>query len=150
MVDAGAIGEAFRLANEFACADGGEPPYRLSLLSDSGGSVTSSSTISLSTQKLDTYALADFHALFVACDEVDATIEIGGAVHTWVSQQVGALSRRAQYSNREPDKDNHAPTAFVSDKPAALYPTSVCVGTISSMFNRMEIGHGGDGRKTIA
>jgi hypothetical protein len=39
---------------------------------------------------------------------------------------------------------------IVSDKPAALYPTSVCVGTISSMFNRMEIGHGGDGRKTIA
>jgi hypothetical protein len=31
-----------------------------------------------------------------------------------------------------------------------LYPASVCVGTISSMFNRMEIGHGGDGRKTIA
>ena len=38
----------------------------------------------------------------------------------------------------------------VSGKPAALYPASVCVGTISSMFNRMEIGHGGDGRKTIA
>ncbi|WP_155524409.1 hypothetical protein [Burkholderia sp. PAMC 28687] len=40
--------------------------------------------------------------------------------------------------------------AAVSGKPAALYPASVCVGTISSMFNRMEIGHGGDGRKTIA
>ncbi len=34
-------------------------------------------------------------------------------MHAWVSQQVGALSRRAQYSNREPDKDNHAPAAFV-------------------------------------
>lgn len=37
----------------------------------------------------------------------------------------------------------------VSGKPAALYPGSVGVGTISSMFNTMEIGHGWDGRKTI-
>jgi hypothetical protein len=38
----------------------------------------------------------------------------------------------------------------VSGKPAALYPSSVCVGTISSMFNKMETGHAGDGRKAIA
>lgn len=38
---------------------------------------------------------------------------------------------------------------FVSGKPAALYPSSVRVGTISSMFNTMEIGHGWDGSKTI-
>lgn len=38
----------------------------------------------------------------------------------------------------------------VSGKPAALYPSSVCVGTITSMFNKMETGHAGDGRKTIA
>ena len=38
----------------------------------------------------------------------------------------------------------------VSGKPAALYPTGIRIGTISSMFNTMEIGHGWDGRKTIA
>jgi hypothetical protein len=50
----------------------------------------------------------------------------------------------------EPHDDYVPRLLFVSGKPAALYPASVCVGTISSMFNRMEIGHGGDGRKTIA
>lgn len=37
----------------------------------------------------------------------------------------------------------------VSGKPAALYPGNVRVGTISPMFNTMEIGHEWDGRKTI-
>ena len=38
---------------------------------------------------------------------------------------------------------------MVSGKPTALYPGSIHVGTISSMFNTMEIGHEWDGRKTI-
>ena len=37
----------------------------------------------------------------------------------------------------------------VSGKPAALYRGRVRVGTISTMFNTMEIGHGWSGRKTI-
>ncbi|MEO7128499.1 MAG: hypothetical protein ABI040_06475 [Rhodoferax sp.] len=38
----------------------------------------------------------------------------------------------------------------VSGKSTALYPSSVRVGTISSVFNTREMGHGWDGSKTIA
>lgn len=59
MLTTGAVGDAFRLANEFEKAGGDEPPYRLSVLSDEGGLVTSSSSILIWTQSLERYNLAE-------------------------------------------------------------------------------------------
>ncbi|MEA3116685.1 MAG: hypothetical protein QOG58_6484, partial [Caballeronia sp.] len=53
VANAGVIGEAFRIANEIEQADGAPAPYRFSVLSNRGGSVTSSSSISIWTQKLE-------------------------------------------------------------------------------------------------
>uniref|UniRef100_S0DFA2 Putative transcriptional regulator n=1 Tax=termite gut metagenome TaxID=433724 RepID=S0DFA2_9ZZZZ len=87
MVTTGAIGDAFRLANEFEKAEGEEPPYRLSVLSDSGGLVTSSSTISIWTQMLERYSLADFHAFFVACRDATEAMESSDRFLSWISRQ---------------------------------------------------------------
>ncbi|CAB3776326.1 HTH-type transcriptional activator RhaS [Paraburkholderia ultramafica] len=84
---AGAIGDAFRLANEFEKAGGDEPPYRLSVLSDEGGLVTSSSSISIWTQSLERYSLADFHAFFVACRDATETVESNDRFLSWISRQ---------------------------------------------------------------
>ena len=65
-----------------------------------------------------------------------------------VTEEVGLLDQIVEQSKVAKSSVEHA-RAKVSGKPAALYPGSVGVGTISSMFNTMEIGHGWDGRKTI-
>lgn len=87
MVTTGAIGDAFRLANEFRKADGEEPPYRFSVLSDGGGLVTSSSSISIWTQTLEKYSLADFHAFFVACRDAAEALESNDRFLSWISRQ---------------------------------------------------------------
>jgi transcriptional regulator GlxA family with amidase domain len=87
MVTTGAIGDAFRLANEFEKAEGEEPPYRFSVLSDGGGLVTSSSSISIWTQTLERYSLADFHAFFVACRDAAEAMESNDRFLSWISRQ---------------------------------------------------------------
>ncbi|MGF6573303.1 transcriptional regulator GlxA family with amidase domain [Paraburkholderia sp. GAS333] len=87
MVTTGAIGDAFRLANEFEKAEGEEPPYRFSVLSDGGGLVTSSSSISIWTQTLERYNLADFHAFFVACRDAAEAMESNDRFLSWISRQ---------------------------------------------------------------
>jgi transcriptional regulator GlxA family with amidase domain len=87
MVTTGAIGDAFRLANELEKAEGEEPPYRFSVLSDGGGLVTSSSSISIWTQTLQRYSLADFHAFFVACRDAVEAIESSDRFLSWISRQ---------------------------------------------------------------
>jgi transcriptional regulator GlxA family with amidase domain len=87
MATAGAIGDAFRLANEFENAEGEPPPYRLSVLSDAGGLVSSSSGISIWTQMLERYTLADFHAFFVACHDAAEPIESNDRFLSWISRQ---------------------------------------------------------------
>jgi transcriptional regulator GlxA family with amidase domain len=96
MATTGAIGDAFRLANEFEKADGGEPPYRLSVLSDEGGLVTSSSSISIWTQSLQRYSLADFHAFFVACRDATEIAEANDHFLSWISHQGSIASFRVQ------------------------------------------------------
>ncbi|MFM0340771.1 helix-turn-helix domain-containing protein [Paraburkholderia fungorum] len=87
MLTAGAIGDAFRLANEFKRAGGDEPPYRLSVLSDEGGLVTSSSNILIWTHSLERYSLADFHAFFVVCRDATETMEPNDRFLSWISRQ---------------------------------------------------------------
>lgn len=87
MVTTGAIGDAFRLANEFEKAEGEDPPYRFSVLSDGGGLVTSSSSISIWTQTLERYSLADFHAFFVACRDAVEAMESNDRFLSWISRQ---------------------------------------------------------------
>src|SRR5579871_4861460 len=80
-----AIGDAFRLANEFATSNGEETPYRFSVISDGGGLVTSSSSISIWTQCLERHCLADFHAFFVACRDVSEVAESNNRFISWIS-----------------------------------------------------------------
>jgi transcriptional regulator GlxA family with amidase domain len=83
----GAIGDAFRLANQFGMTGGEQPPYRLSVLSDEGGLVTSSSSISIWTQRLERYSVAEFHAFFVACRDATVSAESNDRLLSWITRQ---------------------------------------------------------------
>ncbi|OTP68349.1 MULTISPECIES: helix-turn-helix domain-containing protein [Burkholderiaceae] len=129
VTNAGAIGEAFRLANEFEQASGGEPPYRLSVLSESGGFITSSSSISIWTQKLETYALMDFHAFFVACRDTDAAGGPDDRLLSWMSHPTRDASLRSQPgANSVFDPKNLArspvPIFWFKDAPVADWSTT--------------------------
>ena len=87
MATVGAIGDAFRLANEVEKAAGEQAPYRLSVLSHTGGLIMSSSGISIWTQKLDQHNLSDFHAFFVACRDAPAAMESNDRLFTWLTRQ---------------------------------------------------------------
>jgi transcriptional regulator GlxA family with amidase domain len=80
---AGVISEVFQLANGLLRFASGQPAYRISLLSKLGGPVTSASSIDVLTQRLDAFAVADFHALFVASDNVLVTS--GFDVQRWLA-----------------------------------------------------------------
>lgn len=96
MTTVGAIGDAFRLANEFVKSEAKEPPYRFCVLSDEGGVVNSSSDISLWTQSLTRYSLSDFHAFFVACRDSAETAEANDRFLAWISLQGSIASFRIQ------------------------------------------------------
>ncbi|WP_345816548.1 helix-turn-helix domain-containing protein [Paraburkholderia sp. PREW-6R] len=87
MATVGAIGDAFRLANEFEKTAGEQPPYRLTVLSHAGGLITSSSSICIWTQKLEQHNLSDFHAFFVACDDAPAAMESNDRLFAWLTRQ---------------------------------------------------------------
>ncbi|MBP0589688.1 helix-turn-helix domain-containing protein [Paraburkholderia sp. LEh10] len=91
MAAAGAIGDAFCLANRLEQELGVEPPYRFSVLSESGGFVNGGSCFSIWTQKLDRYQLTDFHAFFVACSGSAAT-ESSEELVSWLSRQNSTAS----------------------------------------------------------
>jgi transcriptional regulator GlxA family with amidase domain len=124
VANAGAIGEAFRLANEIETAGGSEPPYRLSVLSDCGGFITSSSTISIWTQKLETYALIDFHAFFVACRDAEAAAAPDDHLLSWLSRSSRDTTlRNAPAANSAFDPDTltrpPVPIFWFKDVPVA-------------------------------
>jgi transcriptional regulator GlxA family with amidase domain len=93
---AGAIGDTFHLANEFERAGGEEPPYRFSVLSDEGGLVRCSSSISIWTQSLERYSVADFHAVFVACRDAMKTARANDRLLSWIGGQGSIDSFRIQ------------------------------------------------------
>jgi transcriptional regulator GlxA family with amidase domain len=94
MATAGAIGEAFRLANKFEKARGEDPPYQLSVLSDEGGLVRSSSGISIGTQRLDRYSVSDFHAFFMARSVRTAAAEPDDRFLSWITGEGTIVSSR--------------------------------------------------------
>jgi transcriptional regulator GlxA family with amidase domain len=91
MAAAGAIGDAFCLANRLEEQVGDEPPYRFSVLSESGGFVTGGSSFPIWTQKLDRYQLVDFHAFFVACSG-DPMTQSSEHLVSWLSRQGSGAS----------------------------------------------------------
>ncbi|MFM0497815.1 AraC family transcriptional regulator [Paraburkholderia caledonica] len=91
---AGAIGDAFRLANAAELARGEQAPYHLTVLSDQGGLVTSSCGISIGTEQLNHYSISDFHAFFVACRDTAVTTEPTDRLHSWITRQGAIASLR--------------------------------------------------------
>jgi transcriptional regulator GlxA family with amidase domain len=87
MATAGAIGDAFRLANDLSDGATDDSPYCLSVLSESGGLVTSSSGISIWTQSIERNKLGDFHALFVACQDAATVLESNDRLLSWIARQ---------------------------------------------------------------
>jgi transcriptional regulator GlxA family with amidase domain len=83
--NASAISEAFRLANQFETSTGGQPAYRLSLLSSTGGNIATSSAISIWTNHLDGYSPRDFDTIFIACDESEATARRDLHLLSWLA-----------------------------------------------------------------
>jgi transcriptional regulator GlxA family with amidase domain len=81
----GVISEVFQLANALMRFSNGQPPYRVSLLSKLGGPVTSSSSIAVMTQRLDAYSVGDFHALYVASNDVRVTSGFDVQLARWLS-----------------------------------------------------------------
>ncbi|TCG10090.1 AraC family transcriptional regulator [Paraburkholderia steynii] len=86
MAAAGAVGDAFCLANKLEAEVGTEPPYRFSVLSETGGFVTGGASFPIWTQKLERFQLADFHAFFVACS-ADPMTESSEQLVSWLSRQ---------------------------------------------------------------
>jgi transcriptional regulator GlxA family with amidase domain len=110
----GIIGEAFQLANALVRFASAQPTYQVSLLSELGGYVTSSSSISVWTQRLDAHLLRDFHALFVASTDVRATHGSDSMLSRWLSG--------ADFTNRQINrfaKDSSYDTSPVS----SLHPS---------------------------
>jgi transcriptional regulator GlxA family with amidase domain len=81
----GVISEVFQLANALMRFSSNQPPYRVSLLSKLGGPVTSSSSIAVMTQRLDSYSVGDFHALYVASNDVRVTSGFDVQLARWLS-----------------------------------------------------------------
>jgi AraC-like DNA-binding protein len=81
----GIINEVFQLTNGLLRFAIGQPVYRVSLLSKLGGPVTSSSAITVLTQRLDAYSLRDFRALFIASNEVRVTTGFDVELSHWLS-----------------------------------------------------------------
>nr|WP_245254148.1 helix-turn-helix domain-containing protein [Paraburkholderia sp. LEh10] len=136
MAAAGAIGDAFRLANELEKANGERVPYRFSVLSESGGFVTGGPCFSIWTQKFEQYRLADFNALYVARSS-DAAAPASEALVSWLSRQGSSVP-----SSIEPKSDPAcAPTqspvpVFVLDDgvcekpPSSATPTDMALAQI--------------------
>jgi transcriptional regulator GlxA family with amidase domain len=83
LITTGMISEVFQLANRLLRFESGQPAYRISILSKFGGAVKSASSIDVLTQRLDTFSVADFHALFVASNDVRLTS--GFDVERWLA-----------------------------------------------------------------
>jgi transcriptional regulator GlxA family with amidase domain len=81
----GVISEVFQLANAILRFAHGQPAYRVSLVSRLGGPVTSASSIAVMTQRLDAYCLGDFHALYVASNDVRVTSGFDVQLARWLS-----------------------------------------------------------------
>ncbi len=96
----GVISEVFQLANALMRFSSGQPPYRVSLLSKLGGPVTSSSSIAVMTQRLDAYSMGDFHALYVASNDVRVTSGFDVQLARWLSGSNSTIHAAHAAANR--------------------------------------------------
>ncbi|ALP64841.1 AraC family transcriptional regulator [Paraburkholderia caribensis] len=133
MAAAGAIGDAFCLANKLGLEVGEEPPYRFSVLSETGGFVTGGSSFPIWTQKLERFRLADFHAFFVACSG-DPMNESSEQLVSWLSRQgSSAPPCMRQKSDLSSGAVQPAVPVFVLDdglsemRPAGATPTEMAL-----------------------
>ncbi|MBN3761938.1 helix-turn-helix domain-containing protein [Burkholderia sp. Ac-20365] len=133
MAAAGAIGDAFCLANRLEEEVGVDAPYRFSVLSEAGGFVTGGASFSIWTQKLDRYQLVDFHAFFVACSG-DPMTESSEQLVSWLSRQgSGSPSCMRQKTDLPGGAAQSAVPVFVLDdglsetRPAGATPTEMAL-----------------------
>jgi transcriptional regulator GlxA family with amidase domain len=85
LIDVNTISRVFQLANMFVQVTNGQPAYRVSLISRQGGHVASSSSITVWTQPLDAYSLRDFHAVFVASNDMRTMLHSDARLTQWLS-----------------------------------------------------------------
>jgi len=95
----GVISEVFQLANALLRFSQGQPAYRVSLISKLGGPVTSASSIAVMTQPLDAYSVGDFHALYVASNDVRVTSGFDVPLARWLAGANGAAQHEAWHPN---------------------------------------------------
>lgn len=103
----GVISEVFQLANALLRFASGQPAYRVSLLSKLGGPVTSSSSIAVMTQRLDAYSVGDFHALYVASNDVRVTSGFDVQLARWLSGTNGVRQNEERHG---PGLGRHFPS----------------------------------------
>lgn len=141
MAAAGAVSDAFCLANKLEAEVGVEPPYRFSVLSETGGFVTGSASFPIWTQKLERFHLADFHAFFVACS-ADPMTESSEHLVSWLSRQgSGTLSCMRQKTDLSSSPAQPAVPVFVLDdglsemRAAGATPTEMALVQIERDLN---------------
>lgn len=141
MAAAGAVGDAFCLANKLEADVGVEPPYRFSVLSQAGGFVTGGASFPIWTQKLERFQLADFHAFFVACS-ADPVTESSEQLVSWLSRQgPGTPSCMRQKTDLSSCPAQSAVPVFVLDdglsemRPAGATPTEMALVQIERDLN---------------
>jgi transcriptional regulator GlxA family with amidase domain len=133
MAAAGAIGDAFFLANKLEEELGEEALYRFSVLSEAGGFVTGGSSFPIWTQRLDRYQLTDFHAFFVACSG-DPVTESSEQLVSWLSRQgTGTPACTRQKTDLSGGAVHSTVPVFVLDdglsetRPAGATPTEMAL-----------------------
>jgi len=100
LIDVNTISRVFQEANIFVKVTGGQPAYRVSLLSRHGGHVASSSSITVWTQPLDAYSLRDFHAIFVASNDMRTMLGSDSRLTQWLSETDSVVPDRGSYVQR--------------------------------------------------
>jgi transcriptional regulator GlxA family with amidase domain len=133
MAAAGAIGDAFCLANKLEQDVGVGAPYRFSVLSETGGFVTGGTSFPIWTQRLDRYQLADFHAFYIACSG-HPTSESSEQLVSWLSRQgSGTPTCTRQKTDLSAGAVQPAVPVFVLDdglsetRPAGATPTEMAL-----------------------
>ncbi|WP_197083572.1 helix-turn-helix domain-containing protein [Burkholderia ubonensis] len=100
LITASVINEIFHLANATLRFAANEPPYRITLLSKLGGPVSSSSSISVMTKSLAAYRVGDFHALFVASNDVRVKSGLDAQLSAWLAGAGNAPQRVRRFAPR--------------------------------------------------
>ncbi len=100
LIDVNTISRVFQLANMFVQVTGRQPPYRVSLLSRQGGHVASSSSITVWTQPLDAHLLRDFHAVFVASNDMRTMLGSDTRLTQWLSGADGTAHDGGGHTQR--------------------------------------------------